>query len=192
MTRQQRLIEQMTDKEILLNLYLSQAIMFVIAVVLGFFLFERWVDFWAYFHWDVQQIFLFGGGAALFVLLIDFILYRTLPKAWMDDGGINERVFRNRSVPHIFFLAFVVAVAEETLFRGVLQTQFGLFAASAIFALIHFRYLQKPVLFLSVLLISFLLGWLFLVTGNLLVTIFAHFLIDCILGLVIRQKPKHA
>src|SRR5699024_11474282 len=59
----------------------------------------------------------------------------------------------------------------ELLFRGVLQTTFGYIPASVIFALVHVRYLSKPVLLISVLLISFFIGYLFEVTGNLYVTI---------------------
>src|SRR5690625_262268 len=85
-----------------------------------------------------------------------------------------------------FFISLFVAVFELILFRFVLQTVFGYFIASTIFVLVHVRYLKKPVLFVSVLLLSFYIGYLFEVTGNLFVTMIAHFTIDFLLGLIIR------
>ncbi|WP_404453206.1 type II CAAX prenyl endopeptidase Rce1 family protein [Oceanobacillus kapialis] len=46
--------------------------------------------------------------------------------------------------------------------------------------------MKKPVLFISVLLVSFYIGYLFEQTGNLIVTITAHFIVDFLLGLTIR------
>ncbi|MDY7222180.1 type II CAAX endopeptidase family protein [Halalkalibacterium halodurans] len=190
MKRQQQLIKQMTDRELLINLYLSQTSMLVIAFILGWWWFGSWDAYIDILRFEPFNIFVLGGGAAVLVVTVDIVLYRYVPKEWMDDGGINERVFRNRSTFHIAFLSLVVAVAEETLFRGIIQQQLGLVIASLVFALVHFRYLHKPILFISIVAISFLLGVLFLVTGNLLVTIFAHFCIDFLLGIFLRNMLK--
>jgi uncharacterized protein len=72
------------------------------------------------------------------------------------------------------------------LFRGVIQTHFGLFVASIVFALLHVRYLEKWFLFVMVVLLSFFLGYIYQWTNSLWVTIFAHFLIDFILAIDIR------
>jgi uncharacterized protein len=119
-------------------------------------------------------------------LAIDFLLMRYLPEHWYDDGGINEKIFQNRSIPHIFFLCLLIAFSEELLFRGVIQTHFGLFVASIVFALLHVRYLEKWFLFVMVVLLSFFLGYIYQRTNSLWVTIFAHFLIDFILAIDIR------
>src|SRR5690625_1741473 len=111
-----------------------------------------------------------------------------LPKKYFDDGGINERIFKNQSIFNIFIIALIVAVSEELLFRGLIQTIFGYFIASTLFALVHVRYLRKPVLLISVLLISFYLGYLYEITNNLFVTIFAHFIVDFLLGVIIRYN----
>lgn len=86
----------------------------------------------------------------------------------------------------------LVAIAEELLFRGVIQTTFGYLISSTLFALIHFRYLKKPVLLISVLFVSFYIGYIFILTENLLVTITAHFVVDFTLGLVIRFQKRGA
>ncbi|MGA9288058.1 MAG: CPBP family intramembrane glutamic endopeptidase, partial [Anaerobacillus sp.] len=131
---------------------------------------------------------LYGGGTACLIVLIDLLLMKIFPEDQLDDGGINERIFANLSLLHIFTLSLVIAISEELLFRGVIQTNFGLFIASGLFAIIHVRYLAKPVLFLSVVGISFMIGILFELTGNVLVTITAHFLIDFTMGCLIKRK----
>ncbi|MBU8907202.1 CPBP family intramembrane glutamic endopeptidase [Desertibacillus haloalkaliphilus] len=190
MNKQENLINQLSDREILLNLYVTQIIMLLLAFLFGLFLFDDWSSFIALFTWDLKQILLIGGGVAMVVVLVEIVLAKVLPDHWLDDGGINERVFAKRGMFHIAIIAAVVAVAEEILFRGVLQTHIGWIPASLLFAFIHFRYLSKVVLFTVVVVVSLLLGWIFLLTGNLLVTIMAHFLIDFILGLNIALQSR--
>ncbi|WP_216831659.1 CPBP family intramembrane glutamic endopeptidase [Alkalihalobacterium elongatum] len=190
MNRQAKLIQDMSDRDILLNLYITQAMMLVIAMVLGFFWIDDISSFWELFIWDPGQIFLIGGGIAAIVIIIDLLFDKYLPKKWVDDGGINERVFAKRNVVHIFFIAAIVAFSEEVLFRGILQTHIGLIPASLLFALIHFRYLSKVLLFTMAVVLSFVLGLLYEITNNLLVPIFTHFLIDFVLGLFIMLKAK--
>lgn len=189
--KQKELIKTMTDREILLNLYLTQLMMIVVAVVLAFFLFDSWSDFISLFKWDPYAIFVIGGGSALIIVMFELILEKVLPKNMLDDGGINERVFQNRTIFHIFIMTSIIAFSEELLFRGVLQTSFGIIPASILFAIIHIRYLSKFVLFVVTVALSFYLGWLYLITENLLVPVFAHFMIDFILGCILRfRKTK--
>ncbi len=188
--KQSELVKKMTDKEILLNLYITQLIMVVLAIILSLFLFDSLQDVLSLFKWQPYYIFVIGGGCAIVIILLELLLEKVFPKSWLDDGGINERVFSNRSVLHIFILAAVIAFSEELLFRGVLQTHFGLVPASILFAIIHFRYLSKIVLFTVVVSLSFFLGLLYHWTGNLLVPIFVHFTIDFVLGCILRFRNQ--
>jgi membrane protease YdiL (CAAX protease family) len=192
MKKQSEVAAELSDRELILNVYLTQGIMGGLALILGLIFFDDWNEFTGLFRLEIPFIMLVGGVVALVVVLIDVILEKILPKSWTDDGGINERVFRNITIPTIIILCFVIALAEELLFRAVLQTAFGLVIASSLFAVIHIRYLYKPVLFINVTLVSFLLGALFYWTGNVLVTIFTHFLIDVTLGILIRIKYQKA
>ncbi|EPR29728.1 CAAX amino terminal protease family protein [Geobacillus sp. WSUCF1] len=87
-----------------------------------------------------------------------------------------------------FFLCAFIAVTEEWLFRGIVQTHWGLWAASAIFAVLHVRYLEKWFLFMVVVLLSLFLGVLYEQTDSLWAAITAHFLIDFVLALHVRLK----
>lgn len=185
-----RQIDMLTDKELLFNLYLTQFVIFVLAVILGVLSFPSWQQFFLLFRFHWQEIILIGGGMALLVIVVDLLLYRYLPKKWLDDGGINERIFAKRTIFHIFFIALIVSFCEELLFRGILQTKIGYVWANGIFAIIHFRYLKKPIIFMLTVGVSFLLGASFLVTNNLFVPMFAHFLIDFILGTFIMIKTR--
>jgi uncharacterized protein len=185
MKRQSEQIRSMSDREVLIHLYITQLLLIGVSFIIGFFLFD-WSSFQRLWHVDIPMIVGYGGGSALFVLVIDFMLMRYLPEDWYDDGGINEKIFQTRSIPHIFFLCVLIAFSEELLFRGVIQTHVGLIAASVIFAILHVRYLTKWFLLMMVVLLSFFLGYIYDITGSLWVTIFAHFLIDFVLAVNIR------
>ena len=184
------LIQSATDKELLNSLYLTQVMILIISFLLGMFLFDDLTEFIDLFIWDLPQIILWGGIAGVAVVLLDLILMKLLPSRYYDDGGLNERIFRNRSVFQIALISAIVAIPEELLFRGIIQTHFGLIAASIIFAIVHYRYLFNWYLFLNVIGLSFFIGYVYLHTNNILVTIFMHFLIDFLLGCHIKQQEQ--
>ncbi|MEH7387882.1 type II CAAX endopeptidase family protein [Bacillus sp. JJ1521] len=192
--RQADIIKELPDKEIVFHLYLTQGILLLISLVLGFFLFDNWSSFIKLWNWKDWNILFIGSAFALIVVVIDFLLMKWLPEAMYDDGGINERIFQKRSIPHIFILCLLISFSEEILFRGVIQTHFGLLIASIIFALLHVRYLYKWVLLISVVLLSFLLGYIYELYQNLWITVYAHFWIDFIFAVKLRidylNKPK--
>ncbi|WLR53133.1 type II CAAX endopeptidase family protein [Bacillus tianshenii] len=190
--KQAALIRSMSDTEIIKQLYLTQLLMLGIAIFLSFFFFNGLRDLLNWFQLDWSEIITYGVGSAIIVIAIDVTLMKLLPKEMYDDGGINEKVFQRRPVWHILILTGLIAFSEEYLFRGVLQTQLGYISASILFALMHFRYLTKPVLLISVLLLSFYIGWVFEITHNLFVTITAHFLIDFIFACIIHFDYLHS
>lgn len=184
------MIKRLPDRDLILNLYFTQFLLALAALVIGWYLFDGWTPFFNLFQWLPISIFGYGGGLAAFVIALDFCLMNWLPEEKYDDGGINERIFSILSVPHIFLAAWLIAFVEEILFRGVLQENLGLIFASLIFAVLHVRYLRKIVLFAVTVGLSFMLGLLYWYTDNLFVTISAHFIIDFVLGVMIRLKHK--
>ncbi|MFD0768564.1 CPBP family intramembrane glutamic endopeptidase [Bacillus sp. CGMCC 1.60114] len=183
-------IEDMSIKEIRLNLYITQAIIICIGILLAYILFPSMDTFLALWKWDFSSIVLIGGGVACIIILLDYIAMHLLPESWFDDGGINNRMFQGMSVFGVFVVTLLIGIAEEFLFRGVIQTYFGLIFASIVFAVLHIRYITKPFLFCFVLMISVVFGYVFQWTGNLLITIFAHFLVDFIMGLQLRNPTE--
>lgn len=187
--KQADLIREMSDKEVLNALYLTQFLLLFLSLIGSIFLFESMEDFYSLFDWSLTEIAV-AGGAGLLVVVIDLYLMNKLPAKYYDDGGINERLFAGRSTAEIFLIALLVAVAEEVFFRGIMQTAFGFIPASVVFAIIHVRYLAQWYLTVNVILLSFGIGWLFEWTGNLAAVIAMHFTIDFLLGLAIRRQQK--
>ncbi|HZG60315.1 MAG TPA: CPBP family intramembrane glutamic endopeptidase [Anoxybacillus sp.] len=185
MKRQAELIQAMSDKEVIIHLYLTQLLLLFLSFIIGLFFFD-WKSFGQLWQFSFHDVIVYGAGSGLIVLIVNFLLMRYLPENWYDDGGVNEKIFQTRSIPHIFFLCLLIAFSEEILFRGVIQTNFGLVMASIIFAVLHVRYLSKMFLFIVVVLLSFFLGYVYELTHSLWVTIFSHFLIDFVLAVKIR------
>lgn len=192
MKRQAEIIKQLSDKEITINIYLTQITILFLAIILGWFLLDGWSGLSSLFQWDPHKIIVYGGGSAILVIFIELVLERKLPQYLLDDGGINERVFRGKSISEILIMTIIIALAEELLFRGVIQTSFGVITASILFALLHIRYMHKIVLFALTVLLSFFLGWIFYLTGNLFITIIAHFIIDFTLGCILSYRNNES
>ncbi|WP_080874344.1 CPBP family intramembrane glutamic endopeptidase [Oceanobacillus timonensis] len=186
--KQSELIKQLSNKELRIQLFFSQGLLLLAAFVLSFFLFDSFFDWFHLFRWDIQDMMTFGLLSAILVVLIELAAMYILPEEWQDDGGINELIFQHQPISFIFIFTLTVAICEEFLFRGVIQTTFGYVFASILFAVVHIRYLKKPLLFIAVLLLSFYIGWVYEHTANLIVPIIMHFFIDFLLGLVIRLK----
>lgn len=184
------LIQEIPDRQLLISLYMTQIVLLTIAFFLGIFLFDSYSDFFDLFHWKDTNILLVGGMSGIAVVIVDLVLMKIMPAKYYDDGGLNERMFQKRSLLQIALIAAVVAIGEEILFRGVIQTHMGLILSSLIFAFVHYRYLFNWFLFVNITGLSFFIGFIYLQTGNILVTIFMHFLIDFLLGCVIKFKFK--
>jgi uncharacterized protein len=181
------LISGLTDKELMFHLYMTQMILLTISFILGILLFDRF-SYLYHMHWNDLMVISIGIPCGVAVVIVDLILMKWLPKSFYDDGGLNERIFKNKSVLHILFITAFVAFSEELLFRGIIQTKVGLILASIIFAIIHYRYLFNWFLFLNIVLLSFIIGVIYAWTDNLAVTIIMHFVIDFLLGLSIRFR----
>jgi membrane protease YdiL (CAAX protease family) len=187
--RYRELINGLTDKELLFHLYMTQVILIVISFILGILLFDHF-SFLKNIHWLDVNVVSIGIPMGVAVVIVDMILMIWLPSSFYDDGGLNERLFRNKNILNIMLIAVIVAFSEELLFRGIIQTKVGLVLASIIFAIIHYRYLFNWFLFLNIVLLSFFIGIIYQWTNNLAVTIIMHFVIDFLLGIYIKYRPR--
>lgn len=177
-------IEEISDRVLLLNLYLTQAIVLTAACVLLWWQGRFNLNLWESESWTVW---LWGIAAGLVIVCVDLVLSRFFPDFMLDDGGINEKLFRNRPMWHIFVMTLVIAVCEELLFRGALQPVLGIFWTSILFTLIHFRYLKQWMMTILVFCISLGLGGLVVWTGSLVTSTVAHFVVDFSLGVLLRS-----
>ncbi|PZD93495.1 CPBP family intramembrane metalloprotease [Paenibacillus sambharensis] len=181
-------VDELDDRMLLMNLYLTQVLTLIIGLA--------WIFFQGRNPFSLLAVpegsaFLYWGfGLAAAVVAVDLILSRWIPEEAADDGGVNERLFRRRPVWHILVISFIVAVCEEMLFRGALQHAFGPYWTSILFAAIHVRYLRHWIPTGLVFSISYALGWIYIQTDTLWAPIAAHFAIDMVMGLIIRFRRE--
>lgn len=186
----EEIIKELSDREIVFHLVATQVLLIIISIILGFILFDSFSAFYELFQWGDTRIWTIGVTSGLFVVLLDLSLMKLLPSSMYDDGGLNAKLFHNKTAVQIALIAACVAISEEILFRGMIQTHAGLVVTSIIFALIHYRYLFNVFLFINIIVLSFFIGFIYEYTENLLVTIVMHFIIDFLLGLYISFSKK--
>ncbi|MBD2869622.1 CPBP family intramembrane glutamic endopeptidase [Paenibacillus arenilitoris] len=181
-------VDDLDDRMLLLNLYGTQALTFIIGLIWVLFQRQNVIHLFAF---PKEAAFLWwGAGLAGAVILVDLLIARFVPEEASDDGGVNERIFRNRPVWHIAVISFVVSVCEELLFRGAVQHAIGPYWTSIAFAAIHVRYLRHWIPTGLVFSISYGLGYIYLETGSIWAPIIAHFIIDFVMGLIIKFRRE--
>ncbi|WP_442601136.1 CPBP family intramembrane glutamic endopeptidase [Paenibacillus sp. KN14-4R] len=181
-------LSDLDDRLLLINLYVTQFIVLLIGVILLLFSKPNWQAMFSFqMGWKIG---LWGVGFAAAVLVFDFTVSRFAPKDLLDDGGMNKRLFGKRPLWHIAVISLIVAICEEILFRGAIGGMIGPYWTSIIFAFIHVRYLQHWLMTGMVFCISYGLGWMYETTGTLWTPILAHFLVDFIMGCIIRYSKE--
>ncbi|AEI41308.1 CPBP family intramembrane glutamic endopeptidase [Paenibacillus mucilaginosus] len=181
-------VHELDDRMLLVNLYMTQGLVLLIAAVI--MLFQK-PSLGSLFSIDNPgTILIWGGSFALIVLAADLLISRWVPPEVTDDGGINKMIFGNRALWHIALLSLIVSICEEVLFRGAIQAAWGPYWTSILFAAIHIRYLQHWLMTGLVFSISYGLGWIYIQTGSLWTPIFAHFLIDFVMGCILRYRRE--
>ena len=181
-------IDELDDRMLLINLYATQALMLIIGTC--WLIFQGRNPFLLLVRPDGPQFLYWGALLAPAAVAVNLIAERWMPEEAADDGGVNERLFRDRPVWHILVISATAALCEELLFRGAVQHHIGPYWTSILFAAIHVRYLKHWIPTGLVFLTSYGLGWIFLETGTLWAPIAAHFLIDAAGGLMIRYRRE--
>ncbi|KON92621.1 membrane protein [Rossellomorea marisflavi] len=189
MQKQGDILKGLSKKQVTFHLMFTQCLLIAVSIGLGYVLIGDFDQWWKQFDFHMEVLWI-GGAFGILVVTADLIMMKLLPSRYYDDGGVNERIFADRGFFEIMVLAFIIAVSEELLFRGILQFHFGLVAASIVFAVIHIRYWAHWFLIVNVLTLSFVMGIIYDQTGNLLVTIVMHFVIDFLLGLYMRHQAR--
>ncbi|RAT95127.1 CPBP family intramembrane glutamic endopeptidase [Brevibacillus sp. Leaf182] len=172
-----------------LNLWLTQGIVMAVAAAGSLWLLG-WDATLFLFTWPGWNAVLWAVFVAAGIIIASIAMDRYLPKRWQDDGSINEKVFGAMLPSTTILVCMIVGVAEEWLFRGVIQSLTGNFWSSLIFTLIHIRYLKKPLMVISVFGTSWILGLLFSHYQSLWPSIVAHILIDVMLAFYLQKTIK--
>src|SRR6266403_577978 len=112
------------------------------------------------------------------------LLLRGLRRAW---DSLETDLGPSLGVREVLVLALCSAVSEEVLFRGVLQREVGIVAASAVFGLLH------PLGIAYVLWAATVgagLGALFVLTGSLAAPVAAHGIYNLLALVYLRRRSN--
>jgi len=187
---QAEIIGQLSKKELTFHIIATQIVLLTISIILGIFFIKDISSFFNLFRFD-SSIYVIGIPNGILVVILDLFLMKVLPQSYYDDGGINEKIFQSRSVFEIIGLTLLIAFCEEVLFRGIIQTHFGIIVGSIIFALVHIRYWGHWFLIINIVILSFWIGAVYEFSDHhLLTTITMHFIIDLFLGIAIKLRKK--
>jgi len=181
-------VDELSDGMLLANLYATQFLTVIIGI--GWMILQGRNILSVLAVPAAGDFVLWGAGFAALVVAADLLLARFLKEEALDDGGINERLFRRRAVWHIALIAALVAFCEELLFRGAVQYAFGPYWTSVLFAAVHVRYLRHWLPTGVVFLTSYGLGWIMEESGTIWAPMVAHFFIDFTMGLIIRFRRE--
>jgi membrane protease YdiL (CAAX protease family) len=84
-------------------------------------------------------------------------------------------IFSNTRLPDIVIISALAGIAEEFLFRGIIQVKLGLIIASILFGLVHF---VTPVYIILATFMGLYIGIFFNLFGGLLIPVLLHFIYD--------------
>lgn len=116
--KQSEIMKQLSDKELKQQLLLSQLFIAATNIILSFFLFDSVLDWLLYFNWDIEEIFMYGVLPGITIVVFDLVIIRLFPKEAYDDGGINERIFRNQSVIYYIQHFFASCCFRRAIISG--------------------------------------------------------------------------
>lgn len=120
---------------------------------------------------------------SLIYLVNWFVGFRPFLRAF--DEAI-EQLFGRIRLPAIVAGGLLAALGEETFFRGILQHEIGLVPAALLFALAHVGRGSMNLFAAWGILEGLLFGWLYQLTGNLLVPMVVHGLHDSVAMFIAR------
>jgi hypothetical protein len=132
------------------------------------------------FRWNPLDM-LWGLGVGLGIVVASAALYACWPSYRQSANTYCALVLKPLNWPDLIWLGLLPGLSEELLFRGVMLTALGadpwsLVATSLCFGALHLSGWQQWPYATWATLVGLVLGCSALVTGNLLVPVFAHML----------------
>lgn len=117
MNIQRRSIEDMSPKEIRLNLYVTQLIIIGVGLVLSYILFPNMNEFYDLWKWEPVSILIIGSGVACSIVLLDYIAMHVFPESWFDDGELMIGCFKGFQYPAYCSLRWLLGQRKNFYFE---------------------------------------------------------------------------
>lgn len=126
-----------------------------------------------------------GMALAAAIIAASSLIYRLWPAYRRSADAYLELVLKPLAWPDLIWLGLLPGLSEELLFRGIILPAFGLnlagaIASSLLFGILHFSGVQQWPYVVWATAVGFILSYSVLSTGNLLVPIIAHILVNFI------------
>ena len=128
-----------------------------------------------FFGHSVALSALLGALSAVATVSLGLLAYRHLPVLREVAQELAPRLVDGADRSSLVLVALFSGIGEEVLFRGAVQQEFGLPAASVVFGLLHVGPDRRYLVWTAwAIMAGFLFGALYEVTGGLLAPILAH------------------
>ena len=128
---------------------------------------------------------LWGIGVAVGISVASSIVYRLWPAYRRSADIYLELVIKPLVWPDLIWLGLLPGLSEELLFRGVMLPAFGLnitavIVSSLLFGVLHLSGSEQWPYVIWATVVGFALGYIALITGNLLIPITAHIITNLV------------
>ena len=128
---------------------------------------------------------LWGIGIAVGISVASSIVYRLWPAYRRSADIYLELVIKPLVWPDLIWLGLLPGLSEELLFRGVMLPAFGLnitavIVSSLLFGVLHLSGSEQWPYVVWATVVGFALGYIALITGNLLIPITAHIITNLV------------
>src|SRR5690625_1383551 len=100
--KEREILSKISHKQLLHALYQTQLLFFNVAIILSFFLFDQFTEWFSLFSFNLKEILYYGVIPAFIIVGFNIVLKFIIPEKHLDDGGLNKKLFENSSVAQIF------------------------------------------------------------------------------------------
>lgn len=177
---------EISKRLLFINIILSQGILALLIILLLWFVVPE-ISLQTILEINESKLFVLSWGiGSVLLLTLQFFFHKYISKDRMVDE-INTLLINTFSLPELLGIFFFGALAEEILFRGIIQPYWGIWLTSLLFTIIHFRYLRKIVLLIEVYLMGIILGFSYLVTETIWVPVLCHLSVNFITAFLIKR-----
>ncbi len=166
--------EEISASFVFRSILLIQGAILVIAVLWGLL---RKIPWWTELIFDYSVFWgvILGFGLAF----LNQGAYKVASKFRVANiewilSQVFHPLFKNIKLSEIVVISLLSGFCEESLFRGVLQQEWGLLISSLIFGLLHTGDRRLIMAGAWTILSSLILGYSYMMSGNLLIPICAH------------------
>ena len=146
--------------------------------------------------WEINsQSIVLGLVLALFISLGSHLIYRLWPAYRNSADDYLELVLKPLTWSDLIWLGLLPGLSEELLFRGIMLPALGLnlgavIISSCLFGILHINGTQQWSYAIWAAFVGFLLGYVALITCNLVIPVVAHIVTNFCSGLIWKTKHK--